>query len=207
MLHIIGRNNSSNVQKVLWTCAEIGLDFERTDFGGPFGGNDDPEYRAKNPNGLIPTVEDGDLVLWESNSIVRYLAAKHGGGSRFYPADPGARALADRWMDWQLTVIWPALLPAFLNLIRTPEDKRDMDVVATAVAKANAAAKILDTHLTTNAYLGGADFTIGDIPVGVVTYRYMNLDIERPSLPNLEAYYARLCNRPGYQKYLMIGLS
>lgn len=207
MLHIIGRNNSSNVQKVLWTCAELDVDFKRTDLGGPFGGNDDPEYRAKNPNGLIPTIEDGDLVLWESNSIVRYLAAKHDDGRGFYPTDPGARALAERWMDWQLSVIWPALLPAFLNLIRTPEDQRDMKAVEIAVAKAGEAAKILDAHLKTNDYLGGADFTIGDIPVGVVIYRYMNLDIARPELPNLTAYYARLCDRPGYQKYLMIGLS
>ena len=206
MLQIIGRNNSSNVQKVLWTCTELEIPFERTDWGGPFGGNDDPEYRAKNPNGLVPTIEDDGVILWESNAIVRYLGAKYAKGD-FYPSDPASRGLADRWMDWQATTFWPPMQPVFWQLIRVAPDARDMDAVAAGVAACAAIAPILNDHLAANAYLGGDRFTMGDVPVGVIVNRWLNLDIERPDHPHLEAYYQRLSERPGYREHVLIGLS
>ena len=122
MLKIHGRKNSSNVQKVLWTCAELGLPFERTDVGGPFGGNREPAYLALNPNGLVPVIEDDGVVLWESNAIIRYLAARYGDGT-LLPTDPAARGQAEQWMDWVNTLLGPAIWPLFFGLIRTPPDQ------------------------------------------------------------------------------------
>ncbi|MCZ6765271.1 MAG: glutathione S-transferase [Alphaproteobacteria bacterium] len=207
MLQILGRNNSVNVQKVLWTCVELDIGYERTDIGGPFGGNDQPEYLAKNPNGLVPTVEDGDLVIWESNAIVRYLAAKHNDGSGFLPADPGERALAEQWMDWQLSAFWPPLMPVFIALVRTAPERRDMAAIDAGVAQTALMAAILDGHLARNDYLAGDRFTMGDVPVGGILYRWLNLDIERPDHPHLTAYYQRLCDRAGYREHVAIGMS
>jgi glutathione S-transferase len=207
MLKILGRNNSVNVQKVLWTCVELNIQFERTDIGGPFGGNDQADYLEKNPNGLVPTDEDGQLILWESNSIVRYLAAKYDDDRGFYPRDPGERALGDRWMDWQLSVFWPAFIPAFVALIRTAPEDRDQNVIDQAVAKGRKAAEILNQHLASQSFLGGEHLTMGDIPAGAVLYRWLNLEIDRPDHPHVVAYYDRLRERPGYQEHLMIGLS
>src|ERR1044071_8603489 len=134
MIKIWGRTDSSNVQKVLWCCGELGIAFERVDWGGKFGGNDAQAYRDMNPNGLVPTIQDGDFILWESNSIMRYLNAKYGSG-RLLPASPEGMANANRWMDWQLSAFNAAIVPLFWNLIRTPADKRDPKAVAAALDK------------------------------------------------------------------------
>ena len=202
MLKILGRKTSSNVQKVLWACAELELPFERDDIGGPFGGNDKPDYLALNPNGVVPTIIDDGYVLWESNSIVRYLAGVHGGGT-LWPTDPQVRGDAERWMDWQLTTLSPAMVTVFRGLVRTPEDKRDHAAIAAARDRLSAALAMVDKALEGKAYLTGAEFTMGDIPVGIGTYRWFNLPIEREDYPNLERWYDSLTRRPGYAEHIM----
>ncbi len=202
MLKIIGRKTSSNVMKVLWACVELGLDFEREDLGGPFGGNDSPEYQALNPNGVVPTIVEDDFVLWESNSIVRYLAHQHGNGT-LWPSDARTRARAERWMDWQLTIMSPALGPVFRGLVRTPEAERDMAAIGKARDRLAGAMAILDRYLGETAFVGGPEFSIGDIPVGIGTYRWYALPIEREDFPNLKRWYDALTERAGYQEHIM----
>lgn len=206
MLKVLGRCNSSNVQKVLWCLDELGLPFEREDVGGPFGRNRDPEYLALNPNGLIPTVIDEGRVLWESNAILRYLAASYDTAELWEP-DPGRRAGGEKWMDWQLSVLAPPMTPLFVQLVRTTEAQRDEALVAKSMEKATTAFRILDDALQENRWLGGDRFTVADMPCGVLTYRWLNLPVERPPLPALEDWYARLAGRRAYQRQVMTGLS
>jgi len=201
MLIIWGRHTSSNVQKLLWGCAEMGVPYERRDMAGKFGFTD--EYLTLNPNRVVPTIDDDGFILWESNSCLRYLAAKHGAGT-LWPEDLQMRANAERWMDWQQTTLWSVLRIAFHQLIRTPDDQRDMAAVDQAVKGGGDALKILDAWLAGKQYVCGDQFTMGDIPVGFVAYRWFALDIERIELPNIEAWYKRLCERPGYQEHIMI---
>lgn len=200
MLKIWGRANSINVQKVLWIADEIGIPYSRVDIGGPFGGNREPAYLALNPNGLVPTIEDEGRILWESNSITRYLAASR--HSPLLPTDPGPRAEAERWMDWQLSSLG-SMTPIFWGYVRTPAEKRDMAAIEAARQQVSGAWAILDAHLAGRSFVAGANFTVGDIPVGAMAYRWFNLPIERPDLPNLRAWYDRLTTRPPYQKHVM----
>lgn len=203
MIKIWGRRDSSNVQKVLWCCAELDIAFERVDFGGKFGGNKEKPYLDLNPNGLVPTIRDGSFVLWESNSIMRYLVEKFGQG-RLLPSTPEGRADANRWMDWQLTTLGPAIVPLFWNLVRTPEDKRDQAVIQSALERSIRAWQIVNQRLAKQAYITGDDLTLGDIPLGVWVYRWWNLPIERPKLDHLTAWYKRLTDRKPYQAHIMI---
>lgn len=200
MLKIWGRANSINVQKVLWIADEIGIPYERVDIGGPFGGNREPAYLKLNPNGLVPTIEDDGFTLWESNSIVRYLAATR--NSPLLPADPKARAEAERWMDWQLTSL-PGMTTLFWGLVRTPPEKRDPKALEEARVQTAERWQIVDRHLANRSYLTGDGFTVGDIPVGAMAYRWLNLPIERPKLAHLDAWYGRLTKRPPYQRHVM----
>ena len=202
MLKIIGRKTSSNVQKVLWTCGELGLPFEREDLGGPFGGNDTPEYRALNPNGRVPTIVDDGFVLWESNSCSRYLATKHAFGT-LYPEDLQTRANGERWMDWQLTIVSPAMVPVFWGLVRTKPEDRDMDAIEQARQKLSGVMGILDAHLADSTYVSGDDFTVADIPLGIAAYRWFNLDMKREDHANLMRWYELLTQRPPYQEHIM----
>lgn len=208
MLRIWGRKNSINVQKVLWCCGELGLEFERIDAGMQFGVNDTAEYRAKNPNGLVPTLEDGRFVLWESHAIVRYLARGHGMGT-LWPSDAQVAADADRWMEWYSTTLWNAMRPVFWNLVRTPPEKRNMAEVAENHKKLVAYFGIVDRELGANgkSYMVGAQFSMGDIPLGVAAFRWYNLPIERPSLQHLDRWYQRLCERPAYREHCMAPLT
>ena len=206
MLRIWGRSNSINVQKVLWCCEELDIRYQRVDVGGPFGGNKEPEYLRLNPNGLVPTISDGGFVLWESNVIVRYLAAKHGMGT-LCPEDLAERADADRWMDWQMGTLWSSFRPAFVGLIRTPPEKRDPDYIATAIIKTTENLAMLDAHLATRDYVTGPAFTMADIPLGVTAYRWFSLEIKRRPMANLEAWYERLCGRSPYKATVMLPLS
>jgi glutathione S-transferase len=206
VLRIWGRSNSINVQKVLWCCEELDVRYRRVDVGGPFGGNKEPEYLRLNPNGLVPTISDGGFVLWESNAIVRYLAAKHGMGT-LYPEDLAERADADRWMDWQMGTLWANFRPAFVGLIRTLPEKRDRDDIATAISRTAENLAMLDAHLAARDYVTGPAFTMADIPLGVTACRWFNLEIERPPMPNLEAWYERLCARFPYKATVMLPLS
>ncbi len=204
MLKIWGRNTSSNVQKALWALGEMQLPFERIDVGGAFGKTKDAAYLAINPNSLVPTLEEEDgFTLWESNSIVRYLAAKHANRT-LEPADLRVRAVAQKWMDWQLSVLGPAITPVFWGLIRTPPEKRDAHAIATGKEKTVAAATIMDTQLGKTQYLAGNDFSYGDIPVGIMIYRYMQLIPERPATPNLDRWYASISTRAAFKEQVAV---
>jgi glutathione S-transferase len=201
MLKVWGRKTSSNVQKVMWAIGDLGLEHERVDVGGPFGKNKEAAYLAMNPNGLVPTLEDGDAMIWESNSIVRYLATKYGAG-KLEPADLKTRALASQWMDWQLSVAGPAIGPAFLGLIRTPPEKRDAAAIAASQQKTIEAMKMFDANLSKRAYAAGENFSMGDIPVGIMAYRYWQLVPDRPKLANLERWYKQIEQRPGFRNHV-----
>ena len=178
MLKVWGRKNSANVQKVMWAIGELKLPHERIDIAGAFGKNREATYLALNPNGLVPTLEDGDLVLWESNTIVRYLAREHGKGS-LEPADPKARARAGQWMDWQLSVLGPAIHATFWGLVR------------------------LDAQLARTAYVAGDEFSMGDIPVGIFGYRFHALVKERPPLPHFERWFAAISARTAFRDHIL----
>jgi glutathione S-transferase len=203
MLKIWGRPNSVNVQKVMWTVAELGLAHERIDAGGAFGGLDTPAYGAMNPNRKVPVIEDGDFVLWESNACVRYLAATHGRGG-LSPASPQTLAQADMWMDWAITTIMPELGPVFWQLIRTPEAERNHEVIAAGADRLGPLWQILDDHLGSRRFVAGDGLTIADIPAGAAFWRYQNLDIPRPNLPNLQLWYQNLKARDGYRRHVML---
>ncbi len=205
MLKMIGRASSANVQKVLWLCDEIGLPYEREDAGLHYGRTRDPDYIAMNPNSTVPTIIDDGFVLWESNSIVRYLCNKH--KSDLYPTDIKERALAERWMDWQLAVYGPAMAPVFQGLIRTKPEDRNMDAIRAGRDRWSKAVAIVDRYLGENEYLAGPRFTIGDIPVGIMTYRWFALDIEREDYPNAKRWYDALGKRPAYKKHIMIPMT
>ena len=203
MIKIWGRKNSVNVQKVLWCCDELELPYERVDAGGEFGGTREPEYLAMNPTALIPTIWDDGFTLWESNTIVRYLAAMYGADSH-WPEDPATRALAEKWMDYQLGTLWVAFRAAFLGLVRTPPEKRDPGQIRASLESTTEALAILDTHLAGEDYVAGADLTVGDVALGSTVYRWLNMKIERPEMPNLEAWHDRLTTRPAYQENVMV---
>lgn len=200
MLKIWGRTNSINVQKVLWCCAELDLKYDRIDAGMQFGVNDTPEYRAMNPNGLIPLIDDGGFVLWESHAIVRYLARRHGLGT-LCPADVRAAADADRWMEWYSTTLWNHMKPIFWNLVRTPPEKRNMVEVEDNRRKLAGYLGMADTHLAKSPYLAGAQFTMGDIPLAVLCQRWFNLSIERPTTSHLERWFKTVAARPAFQQH------
>ena len=208
MLKIWGRTNSSNVMKVLWLCEELGEKYERLDWGGQFGGNDDPKYRAMNPNGRVPTIEDNGNIIWESNSILRYLCTTRG-NDKLYPKDPGKRTLVERWMDWQLANSGGAMTDLFFGLVRTPPEKRDAAKIAKALKESGDIWGIVERHLaqTGGPYLAGSDFTLADIPNGIHARRWFGYAIERPNLPHLKAWHDRIAERPGYKKYIGVPLS
>jgi glutathione S-transferase len=200
MLKIWGRDTSSNVQKVMWALDEMQMPAERIDVGGPFGKNREPAYLAMNPNGLVPTLEEEDgFTLWESNSILRYLAAKH--QSSLEPADLRVRAIAQKWMDWQLSIAQPAIFPVFMILLRTPPEKRDPKVVDELKSKLTDAMRILEVQLARTEFVAG-DFSYGDIPVGIVGHRYMLFVPERPKMPGIERWYEALKQRPAFVKHV-----
>jgi glutathione S-transferase len=189
MLKIWGRTTSINVQKVLWCCAELSLKYDRVDAGGKFGVNNTPEYLAMNPNGLVPTIQDDGLTLWESHAIVRYLSN------------------ADRWMEWYSTTLWQNLRPVFWNLVRVEVDKRDMKAVEEARRKMADNLKMVELNLADGPYMAGGAFTMGDIPMGVALHRWFLLPIERPDYPRVAAYYERLKQRPGFGQHCAAPLS
>ena len=206
MLRIWGRLNSVNVQKVMWVIDELGLQHERIDAGGPFGGLDTDAYGALNPNRRVPTLEEGSLALWESNVIVRYLAAKHAPGG-LCPGDPQRRALAEQWMDWQQTTLVPDMMTVFLGLVRTSPEERDQAAIDVAAARLEPIWAVLDRYLEGRQYVVGDEFTIGDIPVGAMYHRYRALGIATVPAANLTSWYERLAQRPSYRRHVMLPLS
>ena len=204
MLTVWGRRNAFNVQKVMWLIGELGLDHRHVDAGGPFGGLDDPAFLAMNPHGRVPVLRDGDAVVWESHAILRYLAARFG-AERFWPADAAARSQADRWMDWAQNTLQPAFLDGvFWGYYRTAADKQDWPSIRQSIALCAKHFMLLDGMLASRPFLGGDALTLADIPAGTHLFRYFELDIERPSVPRVEAWYHRLRERPAYRSHVML---
>ena len=207
MLKIWGRKNSSNVRKALWAAEELGLAYEAIDAGGAFGVVDTPEYRAMNPNGRVPVIEDEGLVLWESNAIVRYLLARHAPDSAWYPADPRARATADKWMDWTSSSFAGPFRTVFWGVLRTPAEKQDWAAINAAIKECDELLNMADHALISQPYLSGNDIGMGDIPLGSFIYAWFEMPIERAPQPHLQAWYERLKQRPAYQKAVMTALT
>ncbi|MFL9883879.1 glutathione S-transferase family protein [Paraburkholderia agricolaris] len=208
MITIWGRANSVNVQKVLWCCDELVLPYERIDAGLQFGRNNEPDYLAMNPTGKIPTLVDDDFVLWESNSILRYLVLQYGESSLLYPSEPKLRSSIDRWLDWSLTTLQPTEKPVFWALVRTPAAERNAGKLVTDLAAVTLLWRLLDNHLQGRFFLEGEKFTLADIVIGAYAKRWFGLEgIERPPLPNLERWYSRIATRAGFKKYVDFALT
>jgi glutathione S-transferase len=201
-IKIWGRKDSTNVQKVLWCCDELGIAYERIDIGGAFVGNKEKPYLDLNPNGLIPTIEDGSFVLWESNSVVRYLIDKYGNG-KLLPNTPEARGDANRWMDWQLTTAGPVIQPVYGAYVRRPNEKHDQAALEKAVQNTIKTYRMLDNHLAARNFVAGESFSMGDIPIGVFAQRWFSLPIQLPELIHMTGWYKRLCERPGYRAHIL----
>ena len=206
MLKLLGRADSINVQKVMWCLEELGLEYERTDIGGKFGGNQEADYIAKNPTGLIPTLVDGNFTLWESHSIVRYLVDAYG-KSPWLTDDPKARGVANQWMDWTLFTLWRPMVLSYIGLYRTPPEDRDNETINKALEQWSKHNQLLDNVLANSDYIAGNEISMGDLAVGPFVYRWLNMDIEHPKVSNLEKYYARLTERPAFKKHVMLPLT
>jgi len=202
-LTIWGRANSVNVQKVLWCLAELDLAYERIDAGMEHGKTQEPEYLAMNPNARIPTLVEGDFVLWESNSIMRYLCLAHGGGTPIYPVAPRARAAVDRWLDWTLSSVQPVDRPVFWGIVRTPPAERNMTQLQKDADDAAEVWVILERQLASRRYVEGDDFTIADIALGAYARRWLGVEgITRPAQPHLARWLEELGSRRGYRQYV-----
>jgi glutathione S-transferase len=202
-LTIWGRANSVNVQKVLWCLSELDIAYRRIDAGMAFGQNDEPAYLEMNPNGRVPTLVDDDFVLWESNSVMRYLVLAYGQGSPIYPQAPKQRASVDRWLDWTLSTLQPVDRPVFWALVRTPVEKRDMVAIQKDADAEAVQWRIVDAQLATRRFIEGDDFTIADIALGAYARRWFGVEgISKPNLAHLTRWFAQLASRPGFQQFI-----
>ena len=204
MIRVYGRETSSNVQPVMWLCAELGLEVERLDVGGAFGGTDTAEFLALNPMGRIPVLQDGDLTLFESQTILRYLASEYGRDA-LWSGNARIRAPQDQWMEWaKLNVSAEFNRKVFRQLIRTPADRRDHALVRAGIEAVNLLMPMADARIARQGWLAGDMISLADFTFGVQLYRYYTVDFERPETPNLDRYYARLCEREPYRTHAMI---
>jgi glutathione S-transferase len=204
MLQLWGRLSSINVRKVVLCAQVLGIELPRTDAGLAYGVVNTPDYRANNPNGLVPLLRDGDFTLWESNTIVRYLCAKAG---MLYPTNLQQRFNAERWMDWQQTTLNPAGSPGFRQWIRTPAAQRNAQVIAQSVAATEPLFALLDEHLSRQAFMAGDALTMADIPIACEVHRWWGLPQPRPAWPHLERWYAGWLARPASRGVLDLPLS
>jgi glutathione S-transferase len=206
MLQVLGRASSSNVQKVMWLLAEMKLPCERLDFGGSFGGNKDRPYLQMNPNGLVPTLIDGDWIVWESNTILRYLANRHQPNA-FYPPDARGRSMVERWMDWQLGTLNGGITPLFQAIVRTPPDRRDPQLIAQHRERTAASLRLLDEVLALHPFVAGEHLTLADIALGASVYRWFELPVDRENTQSLQRWYRDMQARPGFREHVMVGLA
>jgi glutathione S-transferase len=201
---IWGRRSSFNLQKVMWLAGELQLEHLHIEAGGKYGGLDTPEFLAMNPHGKVPVIDDGGVIVWESHAILRFLAARYGRGT-FWHDDPAERSFSDRWMDWSHTTLQPDFLGGvFWGFYRTPEAQRDWPAIRSKVELCSQHFLMLDRQLADRNYMLGDALTLADIPIGTHLYRYFNIDIERPSMPNVEAWYRRLEARPAYRQHVAV---
>jgi glutathione S-transferase len=200
---LLGRRSSFNVQKVQWLLGELGLEFEQREVGGRFGGLDTPEFGALNPHRRVPVLVDGDLVVWESHAILRYLAATYGSDS-LWPRSAGARSFPDRWLDWAQSALQPDFMGIFWGWYRTPEAQRNPRAVDAALRACERHFQLLDAQLESSDFLLGKELTLADIPTGACLYRYFEMGLPVPHPPRVEAWYLRLCARPAYRAGIMI---
>lgn len=208
MMQIWGRVNSVNVQKVLWCCAELGVAYERINAGLQFGRTNEPDYLTMNPNGRIPTLVDGDFVLWESNSILRYLAMQYGRDDTLYPADARVRASIDRWLDWVISTLQPTEKPVFWGLVRAAPHERDMTAIAADAAKVADLWRIVDTHLAGRDFIEGGGFSLADLVLGAYARRWYGFEgIEQPELRHLARWYKGLTSRSGFVDFVAPALT
>lgn len=206
MLKIWGRISSINVRKVVLAAQLLQLPFERVDAGAAFGIVKTPDYLARNPNALVPMIEDGEFALWESNVIVRYLCARHASGD-FYPQDLRQRFDAERWMDWQQTTLNPAGREAFIQLVRTPADQRNAAAIAASVAATEPLLARLDAHLARRRFMGGDGIGMADIPIACEMHRWWGLPLEHPPHAHLQRWYEGVRTLPAARGVLDIPLS
>lgn len=206
MLKIWGRGNSTNVKKALWAAEELSIPYENIPAGGAYGIVASPEYRAINPNSRVPAIEDDGFALWESNTIVRYLVAKYG-KSTLHIEDAAARASAEKWMDWATSSIAIPFRDVFWNSVRLAPDQQDHAAKDKGLAECSAMFAIADAALASQPYLSGADFGVGDIPLGCFAYAWFEMPIKRPDQAHLLAWYERLKSRPAYRKAVMTPLT
>jgi glutathione S-transferase len=203
MIKLWGRATSSNVMKVIWLLEELGIAYTRVDVGGAFGGTATAEYRAMQPLGLVPAIEDGDFQLFESNSILRYVCNAHAPATPLYPTEPRARARVEAWMDFQQTAINRPMSTVFLGLVRTKPEQRDMAAITAAAKEAAALWAILDARLAHHAHVAGDRISLADIALGIYAHRWFVMDVPgRPEAPHLRAWYQRLLARPAFAKHL-----
>jgi glutathione S-transferase len=206
MLEILGKASSINVRKVLWTCAELNLAFEREDWGSGFRSTQTPDFLALNPNGLVPVVRDGDFVLWESNTIIRYLAARYD-GAHLYPAHPLLRARVDQWIDWQAADLNRSWSYAFLGLVRQSAAHQAASEIAQSIENWTRHMRVLDEQLrATGAFVAGEQFSLADIPIGLSVNRWFGTPFEHLHFPAVSEYFERLNERPGFEAYCRNGM-
>lgn len=202
MITLWGRASSANVQKAAWLCEELRLDVERKDVGGPFGGLDTPEYIAMNPCQLIPTIQDGETSVWESEAVLRYLGAKY--GTQFFPQDIEKRAAVDKWMCWNQSTWFPAVYQLFITIMKIPVDKRSSAGLEQHLEAAHAKAAFMNDQLKDRSFVAGNSLSLADFSFAAWLYRYFTLEIDRPVNENLEKYYESLCGRKVYVKHVHI---
>ncbi len=206
MLKVWGRKNSMNVQKVMWALAEIDVVYERVDAGMHFGVVDETWFGDVNPNRTVPVLDDDGHIVWESNVIIRYLAAKYASGM-LIPADNDGRSEIEMWMDWQQTVVMPGLGPVFVGLVRTPEAERDHAAIAAGEATVRTSMEVLDNWLSDRQFMMGDRLTAADIPLGCVAYRWLALPVQHGDIPNVRAWHERLAERAGFAEHVMLPLT
>jgi glutathione S-transferase len=205
MLTIHGRATSSNVQLVMWAVGELDLPHERLDVGHVHGGTDTPAFRAMNPRGLVPVLCDGDLEVWESCAILRYLAARYGDGGAFWPADPASRARVDMWAEWGKNELSQAFtVPIFWSRVRTAARDRDAAALTAAIARFETHLDLLEAQLDGRAYVTGDLLSVADIVIGHLLFRWFDIDVPRRPRTNISAYYQRLVARPAYRRHVMV---
>ena len=203
MFRVLGRKTSNNVQKVLWLLAELRLPFQQEDYGGSFGKTNAPDYLRLNPHGTVPTLIDGEVAVWESNTILRYLAAQADANS-LYPGDLAARSQVERWMDWQISSLSPAFRPLFIALVR---DQKKIAEVQPLIAACTPLFKLLDAQLADRKFMSGDQLTLADIAIAPMVYRWYTLGLAQDDTVNLRAWFERLCQRPAFREQVMIALA